>query len=77
MTQRVTFTAFVFANGKVAKGKVTFKDGSQTLATRNLQSGVATVSTAALAAGKHTIRAFFKANGNFAGSSTSLKQRVK
>jgi Bacterial Ig-like domain (group 3)/IPT/TIG domain len=74
--QRVRFTASVSGVGQVARGKVTFKDGTQTLGTVNLKNGAASFSTKALAAGTHTIRAFFLRNGMFAPSHGTVRQKV-
>jgi len=51
---------------------VTFKDGVTTLGTGTLSGGVATYSTAALAAGSHTITAEYGGDANFALSSGTL-----
>ena len=74
--QRVFFTAVVTANGGVVSGSVTFKNGSQTLGTVALRHGKARLSAKGLAPGRHTIRAVFNRNGNFARSVGSVRQRV-
>jgi hypothetical protein len=72
----VVFRAFVSGVGAAASGKVVFKNGAQTLATRNVVNGVATFGTNALTAGAHTISAVFLRNGMFAPSRGALRQRV-
>jgi hypothetical protein len=75
--QRVTFTAYVSGDGAAASGKVIFKDGAQTLGTVNLRRGMARLSTTALTAGAHAIRAIFQRNGAFDASNARLRQRVR
>jgi hypothetical protein len=75
--QRVRFTASVSGGGNAASGKVTFKNGTQTLATRRLKNGVASIVTSELAAGTHTISVSFLRNRMFAGSRARLRQRVR
>jgi hypothetical protein len=75
--RRVEFKAFVSGIGRPARGKVVFKNGAQTLATRNLRNGVATFATTALTAGTHAISATFLRNGKFAPSRRALRQRVR
>lgn len=55
-------------------GKPHFVAPCTQLAIRNLQNGVATFATTGLAAGAHTICAFFVRNGNFAPSIGGLRQ---
>ena len=80
--QSVTFTATVTVVAPGAgtpTGTVTFKDGATTLGTGTLNgAGVATFTTAALAAGSHYITATFSGDGSFNGSTSSvLKQDVQ
>ncbi len=75
--QNVTFTATVTSGAGTPTGTVTFKDGAATLGTGTLSGGVATFSTAALAAGSHSITAEYGGDVNFAGSlSAALTQHV-
>jgi hypothetical protein len=70
-----TFTATV--TPATATGTVTFTDGSATLGTGAIGSGVATYSTSALAAGPHSITASYGGDTNDSGSaSTTLTQTV-
>jgi ELWxxDGT repeat protein len=68
----VTFTATVHVmppGSVVAKGVVTFKDGTTQLGTGALNAaGVATFSTAALSVGNHSITAQYPGTNNFTGS---------
>lgn len=66
--QAVTFTATVTGNGTIAPtGVVNFLDGGVKFATANLvgATGIATVTTAALAAGTHTITAVYLGDTNY------------
>jgi hypothetical protein len=78
--QPLTITATVspLAPGTAAPvGTVTFKDGTNTLATATLDpTGVATVSTSALSVGTHTITAGYSGSANFATSASSLSQVI-
>jgi uncharacterized delta-60 repeat protein len=76
--QRVTFTVVLKAKAPgsgTPTGLVTFKDGTTGLgrATLQLVGGLdrATLSTAALSVGSHTITAIYQGDGTFAGSSSS------
>jgi hypothetical protein len=70
----VTFTAIVTSpTGIVPQGTVTFTDGTTTLGAATLDSsGTATLTTAALAAGAHTIVATYSGSSNFASSTASV-----
>jgi hypothetical protein len=69
----VTFTAAVTSAESNATGMVTFKDGSTTLGTGALNgAGVATYSTASLAAGTHGITAVYGGDTYNAGSTSSV-----
>lgn len=64
-TQRATLTASVYGSADApATGSVTFRDGSQTIATVPLIEGVATVSPA-LTTGSHTIVATYTGDANY------------
>ena len=60
----VTFTATVSATSGTPNGTVTFTEGSTTLGTGSVSSGVATLVVSTLAIGSHTVVA------NYGGSST-------
>jgi len=70
--QSVTFTAAVTSSAGVPTGTVTFKDGATTLGTGTVNnSGQATLATAALSGGPHTITAAYGGDTNFATSTSS------
>lgn len=72
----VTFTATI--SSTAAKGTVTFKDGSTTLGTGNVSSGIATYSTSSLAIGSHSITGVYSGDSNYNTSTSSkLTQTVK
>lgn len=66
----VTFTARV--SPASATGTVQFRDGSTPLGTAALTNGVASISIATLAAGKHPITAIYGGDGNFTGSQSAV-----
>jgi hypothetical protein len=75
----VTFTATVTAATGTPAGTVTFVDETtgETLGTADLdENGVASLTTAALSAGTHTITATYAGNGTFSASSDSVAQAV-
>jgi hypothetical protein len=73
--QSVTFTATV--SPSAATGTVTFKDGSNTIGTGSLSSGVATYTTSTLAIGSHSITAAYGGDSNDNTSTSSpLNQTV-
>jgi hypothetical protein len=75
--QAVTFTATVTSSGGAPTGTVTFKDGTTTLGSGALASGVASFTTSALSAGAHTITAAYGGDANFvASASSALTQTV-
>jgi len=77
--QSVTFTATVTSSaGPPPNGEsITFYNGSSALGTGTLNSGLAFLSTSALAAGTHIITAKYPGDSNFAASdSSTLKQTV-
>jgi hypothetical protein len=78
--QSVTFTATVLGNSATATptGTVTFMDGSQTLGTENLQGAsgalgeaTATLTSATLGLGAHSITAAYGGDHTFAGSTSA------
>ncbi len=75
--QTVTMTATVTVASGTPTGQVTFQAGSTTLGTAPLNpSGVATFSTAGLAAGTHTITAVYSGDSNYAGSNGTTSHTV-
>src|SRR6185369_13472151 len=65
VTQSVTFTATVTSTGPLT-GTVQFKiDGSNFGNPVSLSSGIATISTAALTAGTHSVSADYSGDANF------------
>lgn len=77
--QSVTFTATVAGGGTAAPtGTVQFKDGSANLGSAvTVSGGVASLTTAALAPGNHSISAVYSGDGsNAASASTSLSYDV-
>jgi len=77
----IIFTAKVAVAGPGAitapSGTVTFKDGTQVLATSAVSRGSASFSTASLPAGSHSITAVYEGDSTFAASgSSALLQAV-
>ena len=73
----VTFTAHVTSTAGTPTGDVEFFDGLTSLGTRTLASGVASVSTAALTTGSHSITIVYAGDTDFAsGTSNTLDQQV-
>jgi hypothetical protein len=71
--QSVTFTATVTSGSGTPTGTVTFKDGSSTIGTGNLNaSGVATMATTTLAGGTHSITAVYGGDATLNGSTSSV-----
>ncbi|MEJ0013431.1 MAG: Ig-like domain repeat protein [Bauldia sp.] len=70
--QAVTFTAVVsgFGGSGAVGGTVEFKDGSDSLGSATLSGGVATLTTAVLAVGDHTITAVYSGNSDFPTSTS-------
>ncbi len=66
----VTFMATVTPT--TATGTVTFADGSTTLGTSTISNGIASYSTSALAAGSHSITAFYGGDTNDNSSTSSV-----
>jgi hypothetical protein len=74
--QQVTFTATVSTSGSPT-GTVTFKSGATTLGTVGLTGNSASLSTSALPAGTHIIKAVYSGDATFAAStSPGLSQVV-
>jgi uncharacterized repeat protein (TIGR01451 family) len=72
-SQPVTFTASVTSSGGVPAGTVTFKDGTTTLGTSNLDSnGNATLSTSSLSVSSHSITAIYNGSSSFSPSTSSV-----
>ena len=71
----VTLTAAVSSASGMPFGGVTFYDGATQLGTSSLDAGKATLSTASLSQGTHSITATFNQNATY-GSSTSQAQLV-
>jgi ELWxxDGT repeat protein len=78
--QSVGVVAFVAAASPASgtpTGSVTFQEGSTVLAANvSLSNGHASLSTASLPAGSHTISAFYSGDGNFLASSASSTEVV-
>jgi hypothetical protein len=70
-SQAITFTAIVSTAGRILPtGKVLFKDGTQSLNTKTLSGGVATLTKSNLALGTHSITATYEGDVE-AGASAS------
>ncbi|SIO39188.1 Putative Ig domain-containing protein [Bradyrhizobium erythrophlei] len=75
--QPVTFTATVASAGGTPTGTVIFRDAGVVIGTGALAGGVATLTTAALAAGAHSIAVSYSGAASFAASASSaLTQTV-
>ncbi len=75
--ESVTFTATLTSGGGVPTGSVEFFNGTALLGTGVLQNGSASISTAALGAGLHSITARYGESGGFSGSSSAaISQNV-
>ena len=70
----VTLTAMVTPS--VATGTITFKDGSTTLGTGTISSGVATFSSSKLAQGSHYLTASYGGSAKYNGSTSLLLIQV-
>jgi hypothetical protein len=76
-SQSVTFTATVTSSGGTPAGTVTFKDGSTTLGTSNLDgSGRATFTTSTLTVASHSITATYNGSSTFNPSTSSVLTQV-
>ncbi|MFZ0771007.1 MAG: Ig-like domain repeat protein [Candidatus Sulfotelmatobacter sp.] len=67
----VKFTATVSSGGGTPTGSVAFKNGTSTLATKTLSSGVATYSTTALPLGSNSITAVYEGSSDFSASTSA------
>jgi hypothetical protein len=79
LNQSMTFTANVGAAAPAAgapAGTVRFFDGATLLGSSALTSGSASLTTAGLAAGVHTIQATYDGDASFAGGSASVSHAV-
>jgi hypothetical protein len=76
--QAVTFTASVSSTyGAVPNGEsVTFYNGTSEIGTGTTNNGVALLTTSALSAQTHTIKAIYSGDGTFKTSSGTLKQVI-
>lgn len=78
--QQVTLTASVTANSPgsgTPSGMVTFMDGAASLGSGNLAAGSATLNTAGLTVGSHSITAVYGGDANFNGdTSATFSQTV-
>ena len=76
--QLVTFTSTTTWSGmSVPDGEtVNFYDGTALLGSGSTTNGVATLSTSALKAGEHSIKALFLGDGNYRASGGRLRQTV-
>jgi hypothetical protein len=75
--QSVTFTATVASGAGTPSGAVRFSDGGVNLGPPvALSAGVATLTTASLSAGAHSISAVYSGDANYGGSTGSLAQTV-
>ncbi len=75
--QSVTFIASVIPQGTVTPtGTVTLSDGMNTLGASPLSGGTATLTTAALAVGAHSLNALYSGDANYSVSSASPNQAV-
>ena len=75
--QTITFTAQLSSPNGVPTGSVQFTDGSTILGTATVSgTGVATINTALLTIGSHTITATYQPTGIFAATTASLTQVV-
>jgi len=75
--QSVTLTAAIVPQfGGTVNGTMTFQDGTTTLSTVNVGSGVAKYTTKPLVSGAHNITATYNGSTDFSTSSASLTQTV-
>jgi hypothetical protein len=74
--QAIVFTATVTSTAGNPDGTVTFKNGSQALATVTLSGGQAQLSVTTINAGAHTIKAIYNGSNTYATSQNSLQQVV-
>ncbi len=74
--QSVIFTAIVTVSGGTPTGSVTFKDGATVLGFAALSSGVASFTTAGLAAGSHAITAAYSGDATSPPSTSAVLTQV-
>jgi hypothetical protein len=74
--QSLTFTATVSSLSGTPTGRVTFKNGSATLATTTLSGGVATFTTTTLSVGTKSITVAYNGNASFSGSTSAPLSQV-
>ncbi len=74
--QNVTFKVHVDGVSHTPTGSVTFYDGASSLGTASLTGDSASVATAGLSVGGHTIKAVYGGDGNFVLDSMTLAQTV-
>jgi len=68
----VTFTAFVSGSFGTPTGTVAFKDGTTTLGSISLVSGIASFTTSSLSPASHSITANYGGDTNFAASASAM-----
>ena len=76
--QAVTFSATVTAQGfsRTPTGTVNFLDGTTSIGSSSLISGVATLTTSTLAVGTHSITATYSGDTNFAASTSPVVNQL-
>ena len=75
--QAIVFTATVTSSGPAPTGAVTFKNGTTTLGSAQLNGGVATITRSALPVGIYSITATYKGDGaSLASTSAAITQIV-
>ena len=74
--QAVTFTATVTSSGPTPTGKISFKDGTKTIGSATLRTGVATLTTSKLAVGTHPITAEYLGDADNAESTSPVLDQV-
>jgi len=70
-TKPVTLTATLSSNGGTPTGTVTFLDTGTAIGTGNLANGIASITTATLAVGPHTITAVYGGDANDSASTSN------
>ena len=70
-TNPVTLTATLSSNGGTPTGTVKFMDGATAIGTGNLVNGIASMMTATLAVGTHTITAVYGGDGKDSASTSN------
>lgn len=74
--QLVAFTATVSSSGGAPPGSVEFFDGPVSLGTAVMSGGSASLTTSALNAGNHSIRAVYAETANYFGSSSPTLNQI-